>query len=281
MDLMSIACSAVTGICVAGIAFANLDNYARAIDFVERDLADRLRSLRATTNHLRRWINAWLSIVAATLLTLWIGFDALAFALSAAVLMFAGPWYLVRRLSEARRRKIEDQLADAMVMFSSAIRAGLSIPQALELLAVECPRPISQEFTQISGAYKLGKPLERTLTEAKDDLQSENFVLFAAALLASRESGGRLNETVERISQSVVELQRLERKVQAETAQARKSAVYMAIVPAILLVIYYFVDPVNTEMLFVTLPGQIILSTAGMLNLIAYLWALKILNADI
>ena len=123
--------------------------------------------------------------------------------------------------------------------------------------------------------------MERTLTEAKDDLKSENFVLFAAALLASRESGGRLNETVERISQSVVELQRLERKVHAETAQARKSAVYMAIVPAILLVVYYFVDPHNTELLFVTLPGQIILSVAGLLNLVAYLWALKILNADI
>jgi tight adherence protein B len=186
---------------------------------------------------------------------MWIGFDALVFALCAALLMCAGPWYVVRRLSEARRQKIEDQLADAMVMFSSAIRAGLSIPQSLELLAVECPKPISQEFTQISGAYKLGKPLERTLTEAKDDLKSENFVLFAAA--------------------------RLERKVRAETAQARKSAVYMAIVPAILLVVYYFVDPQNTELLFVTLPGQIILSMAGMLNLIAYLWALKILNADI
>jgi len=281
MDPLLLACCLVTGVCVAGIAYANLGNYARAIDFVERDLAQRLRSLRASTKHLRRWINTWLAIVVATFLTMWIGFDALVFALCAALLMFAGPWYLARRLSEARRQKIEDQLADAMVMFSSAIRAGLSIPQSLELLAVESPRPISQEFTQISGAYQLGKPLERTLTEAKDDLKSENFVLFAAALLASRESGGRLNETVERISQSVVELQRLERKVHAETAQARKSAVYMAIVPAILLVVYYFVDPRNTELLFVTLPGQIILSAAGLLNLIAYLWALKILNADI
>ena len=79
----------------------------------------------------------------------------------------------------------------------------------------------------------------------------------------------------------MVELQRLERKVKAETAQARKSGVYMAIVPAILLVVYYFVDPQNTELLFVTLPGQVILSTAFMLNLIAYLWAMKILNADI
>ena len=71
--------------------------------------------------------------------------------------------------------------ADAMVMFSSAIRAGLSLAQALEVLAQECPRPINEEFAQIIGEYNLGKPLERTLNEAKERLRSENFVLFAAA----------------------------------------------------------------------------------------------------
>lgn len=274
-------CNLVIGLCVAGIAYANLGNYARAIDFVERDLAERLRGMRVTSPYLRRWINTWVAIVVATVVFVWLGFDAPAFALLLGTLMSAGPWYLVRRLSDARRRKIEDQLADAMVMFSSAVRAGLSIPQSMEMLAVECPKPINQEFHQISGEYKLGRPLERTLTEAKERLRSENFVLFAAALLASRESGGRLNETVERISQSVLELQRLERKVVAETAQARKSSVYMAIIPPILLVVYFALDPQQTELLFVTLPGQILLSIAAILNLAAYFWALKILNADI
>jgi Flp pilus assembly protein TadB len=90
-----------------------------------------------------------------------------------------------------------------------------------------------------------------------------------------------LNETVERVAQSVVEHQRLERKVVSETAQARKSALYMAIIPAILLVVYFYVDPENTPLLFVTLPGQLILGTAVLLNIVAYLWALRILKADI
>ena len=59
-------------------------------------------------------------------------------------------------------------------------------------------------------------------------------------MLASRESGGKLNETVERIAESVREFQRLERKITAETAQARKSAVYMALAPPIILFVYYF-----------------------------------------
>jgi tight adherence protein B len=273
--------SLAVGGCVAIAVYLNRENYVAAIDFVARDLDDRLRSLRLSTRNLRLRIQAWLALVGATFSALWITLAAPVLSTLIALLLAAGPWYLVRRLAQERRRKIEDQLADAMVMFSSAIRAGLSIPQSMELLAAECPAPIRQEFHQISGEYKLGKPLERTLEEAKERLRSENFLLFAASLLAARSSGGRLNETVERVAASVVELQRLDRKVRAETAQARKSAVYMAIIPLLLLIVYFYVDPQNTPLLFTTLPGQVILCTALVLNVVAYLWALRILQADI
>lgn len=269
------------GVCVAVGSWAARDAGAQLLDFVTADLGDRLRSLRIATPHLRRWVLTWLSLVGLLFCFIWLGLDMWVLGVLVAVVLLAGPWYLVRRLAAHRRQRIEDQLADAMVMFSNGVRAGLSLAQSLELLAQECPRPIHQEFQQIVGEYNLGKPLERTLTEAKERLRSENFVLFAAALLASRESGGRLNETVERISKSVLELQRLERKVMAETAQARKSAVYMAIVPAFILATYFYLDPDNTRLLFITFPGQLILSICAILNLAAYFWAVKILSADI
>jgi tight adherence protein B len=161
------------------------------------------------------------------------------------------------------------------------VKAGLSLPQSLELLADQSPRPIQNEFRQIVAEYHLGKPLERSLIEAKERLRSENFALFAAALLASRESGGKLNETVDRIAHSVLEMQRLERKIVAETAQAKKSAIYMAIAPVMILSVYYFIAPRETIMLFTTVPGQILLSTAVVLDVVAYVWARVILNPDI
>ena len=57
----------------------------------------------------------------------------------------------------------------------------------MEILAAQCPKPINTEFHQIVAEYNMGKPLDRTLTEAKQRLRSENFALFAAALLASHE----------------------------------------------------------------------------------------------
>jgi Flp pilus assembly protein TadB len=269
------------GVATGGVAWFGRNLYARLVDFVEADLGERLRSMRYSTARLRPMLHAWLAGAVIALFGLWFGFDSFVFGILAMVFLLAGPWYLVRRMAQRRREKLEDQLADAMVMFSSGVRAGLSIAQALELLARECPKPIKEEFQQIVGEYKLGKPLERTLAEAKERLKSENFVLFAAALLASRESGGRLNETVERISRSVLELQRLERKVMSETAQARKSAVYMAIVPVIVLAVYSQIDPENTSLLFATFPGQLILATVIVLNVVAYFWAVKILNPDI
>lgn len=272
----------LVGSSIGLLAWFGAGYYVVGLDLLEKSLREKLRRLRISTKRLRSWLIAWSVLLLVTLLGFWLAVDALTFGILFSVLFAALPWYVIRRLDEARRQKIEDQLADAMVTLASAIKAGLSLGQALEILSEQCPRPIRDEFRQMVGEYQMGKPLDRVLDETRERLKSENFALFAAAMQASRESGGKLNETVERIAHSVLELQRLERKIKSETAQARTSAVYMAMAPfAVLLMYYLFIDPVNTERLFVTVPGQILLSASILLNVIAYLWARKILAADI
>ena len=281
MDLLQVLGSSMVATAIAVGALAGRSTYSQAIDFVENDLRDKLRRLRLRTNSLRKYLVTWTIVVAVTAAVLLIAAGSLVFSITAAVLLVSLPWYVLRRLAEKRRLLIEDQLADAMVSLSNAIKAGLSLAQSLDILARQSPKPICQEFLQIVGEYQLGKDLEQCLKEAKDRLRSENFALFAAALEASRQSGGRLNETVERIATSVRELQRLERKVRSETAQARTSSVYMALAPPVILVMNYFIDPVHTRMLFTEVPGQIILCAAGVMNLLAYFWARMILNPEI
>ena len=273
--------SLATGLAAGLLVYSGGEYFGRAFAAVERDLAEKLRRLRASTDKLRGYLVSWLAATAGVFLAFWLLLDSVIFGFLALVFLLAAPWYLLRRMAEYRRQKIEDQLADAMVALANAVRAGLSLAQSLEILAAQCPKPINAEFRQIIAEYKLGKPLERALTEAKRRLKSENFALFAATMQASHESGGRLNETVERIAESVLELQRLERKIKSETAQARKSAVYMALAPLFILVAYYFVDPLNTSLLFTEVFGQMILAIVVVLNVVAYLWARYILNPDI
>ncbi len=280
-DLEQYLGSIAIGLAVALLVFFGREYYTQTMDGVERDLAEKLRRLRVSTNRLRGYLNFWMTATLCTFIAFWLVVDSPVFAVLFSVFLLASPWYLVRRMAEHRKQKIEDQLADAMVGLANAVRAGLSLAQALEILAAQCPAPINDEFRQIVGEYKLGKPLQQTLLTAKERLKSENFALFAAAMVASHESGGRLNETVERIAQSVLELQRLERKVESETAQARKSAIYMAMAPVFILAGYYFVDPENTSLLFTQTVGHFVLAIAIVLNVIAYVWARVLLNPEI
>ena len=274
--------SLLVGLACGILPFGAEEYYGRGVDFVEADIRDKLRHLRISVKNLRWWLHAWTVFVVTTLFTLSVAFASLPLALTVSTLLICLPWYIVRRKAEQRRQMIEDQLADAMVSLSSAIKAGLSLAQALDILAQQTPRPICQEFQQIIGEYQLGKPMERCLAEARKKLRSENFALFTAAMEASRDSGGRLNEIVDRIAHSVRELQRLERKITSETAQARTSALYMSLAPVFVLAVYYFViDPVNTERLFTTFAGQVMLSFAVVLNVVAWLWARQILNPEI
>jgi tight adherence protein B len=274
--------SVLIGLSCALIPLTGGDLFHWALGFVEDDLREKLRRLRVDTRPLHGWLIVWLLAVGVVFLGFLLVLDSAVFAILFSVLLIAVPWYVVRRLAEQRRQKIEDQLADAMVTLSSAIKAGLSLGQSLEILADQCPHPINQEFRQMVGEYQMGQPLDRVLEDTRIRLKSENFALFAAAMQASRESGGRLNETVDRIAHSVLELQRLERKIMTETAQARTSGLYMALAPVAVLAMYYFVlDPENTEKLFTTVPGQLILSLAIVLDIGAYVWSQYILSADI
>jgi tight adherence protein B len=271
----------LVGLSVGTLVWSAEGELTRALAFVERDLTDKLRRLRAPAANLHAYVISWLVLIGLNFLMFWLVLESPIFALLISALLLCGPWYLLRRMAQRRRQKIEDQLADAMVMLANAVRAGLSLAQAMDVLAAQCPSPINYEFRQIMGEYNMGKPLEQTLQEARQRLRSENFALFAAAMMASHQSGGRLNEIVERIAQSVLELQRLERKVQAETAQARKSAVYMAIAPLVILTVYYFVDRPSTTRLFTDPLGHVFLAVAVVLNIVAYLWARVILSPDI
>lgn len=280
-SIQSLAACLLLGAAAASLVYSMRDFFGGWLDFVERDMADKLRRLRTPTRRLRSYLIVWIIVTGCVFAGFFLVAGSIIFAVLMSAFMLCVPWFLLNRMAHRRRQKIEDQLADAMVMFANAVRAGLSLAQSLDVLAAQCPQPICTEFRQMMGEYNMGKPLDETLNDARQRLRSENFALFAAALMASHQSGGRLNEVVERIAQSVLELQRLERKVNSETAQARKSAMYMAIAPVFILIAYYFVDPINTKLLFVETAGQFLLAGALILNVVAYFWAQLILNPDI
>ena len=201
--------------------------------------------------------------------------------LAGAVLGAAVPMLTLRYLRRHRMAKLEDQLVDAVQALSSGVRAGLNMVQAFELVAQNLPAPVSQEFAHLLREYEYGVPIESAMGNAAARLDLANYRLLFSALQTHRQRGGDLGVTLDRIAESIREIQRLEKRVETLTAQGRAAARWMACITPIILVILYFIDPLGVTMLFTDDVGRMMLAAIVVMNVVGFVWIKRIVTIDI
>jgi tight adherence protein B len=202
-------------------------------------------------------------------------------AFIAVYLVYVAPRIYLQQEIARRTMLLRDQLVGTVTALANATRAGLSLAQGIANVAAETPEPLANELNRISRDYRGGRPLSASLVDARTRLKLDSFTLFASALLVSLERGGRITEALERIGKSLQENQRLERKLEADTQSGKKVVVILAIFPFAFLVMFYFLNPEGTSLLFTTVLGQIVLLVVIVLVYFAVRWAQSILDVDI
>ena len=191
------------------------------------------------------------------------------------------PNTIIKTLRRKRELKLENQLVPAVRSLASAVRAGLNLVQGMQMLAKEAPNPTRQEFAHLIGEYEYGVPLEEAMDNAADRIGLSDYRLLLSALHTHRQRGGDLGETLDRIAESIREIQRLEKKVRIETSRGRTTARWLGAMPAVMLGMLYFIDPPGVVSLFTEPLGNMILAIVLVLNLIGFLWIRKILSLEI
>lgn len=201
--------------------------------------------------------------------------------LGAGVGLFLPPAVL-KLLSRRRLARLEAQLVGGIQTLASGVRAGLNLIQSMELVARDGPVPLRQEFAHLLREYEYGVPLEDAMDNASIRIGSGDFRLLFAALQTHRERGGDLGDTLDRIGESIREIQRLESRVKTLTAQGRATARWLGAMPAVvLLILYFLVDKNGVTSLFQDDIGKLILLTIVVFNIIGFLWVRKIVAIDI
>lgn len=225
----------------------------------------------------------WAGLGAVALLAL-VGYSAIHHVMAALVGAVIGmilPPVLVRYLKRRRLYQLEEQLVDGIQTLVSGVRAGLNLTQAMDLLAKNGPAPISEEFGHLQREYEHGMSIERAMMASAARIGSTNYQLLFSALLTHRERGGDLSETLDRISESIREIHRLEKRIEALTAPGRAAARWMGAMPAVIVAVLYFIDPYGVRMLFTEDVGKVLLFCIVLLNVIGFLWIRRIVAIDV
>jgi len=191
------------------------------------------------------------------------------------------PTLVIRHLEQKRRERLENQLVDGVTTLASGVRAGLNLIQAFEMLAQNMTGPMREEFEQLIREYQMGVDVNQAMMNAADRIGLPNYRLLFVSLAMHRRRGGDVGESLDRIADSIREIQRLEGRLDALTAQGRAQASMMAGVSLVILLILYSIDPTGVNRLMVEPMGRVLLLVVGALMLAGFVWIRRIMAVDI
>lgn len=247
----------------------------------EKDYSEKLSALFISDWTGTTALAAAVSFVAGTGLVCALLTGNVLVGVIAALIASRAPSLFFDYLRHSRQEAFEGQLIDGLELLANAVKAGQTLPQAMAVVAEQSAPPLGQEFGMIAKEYRLGVALDRALVNARDRVASRQLNLAVSALLVNREKGGNLPETLSRISASMREINRLEQKIQAATAEGRKSARTMAAMPLVIGGMLYLMDPESMSLLFTdTLGNLFLLATAALMG-ISFWWIRRIVNTPI
>lgn len=278
---ISLVASLVTGIAVAAACTPLLRLWDRFAQSQIHDLSLRFNALRIDTRRLPLYMRVWGISMVVVFLVVGIGLQMYPIAFALVGLLYAAPRLLLGFFVKRRSNLLRNQLAPAGLGLANACRSGLSLAKAFEAACPNLPEPIAAEFRQIVGENQAGQPLRAAMQAAKERLGLEGFSLLVSALDVCLERGGKLTHALDRICHSLQEIQRLERKIEADTQSGRMVVLVLCAFPFVFLLGYSVIDPHGVSLLFSTLVGQVILTALLVTVFVAARWAKQILDIDV
>ncbi|MDR0611805.1 MAG: type II secretion system F family protein [Planctomycetaceae bacterium] len=225
---------------------------------------------------LRCWLGALASVivVVGVVCKMWI------FMVPCLYIVYVIPRIIVSILIRNRKILLRDQLVTALSVVTNSVRAGVSLEESIHSVGDADLKPLAMEFQRIYREYMGNKPFVQALEDAKKRLKLPSFAIFVAALSTNKKHGGKISSTLEQLRYSLLENQRLERKLEADTAGNKSQIHLLSLAPLGFLGFSYFVTPEGTALLFTTIPGQIVLTVVILLVFFAYCLGEKITNIE-
>lgn len=184
-----------------------------------------------------------MTVVIGTLLGYIFGGRSLLFTLLGFVVgLFGFGWY-IRYLQRRRLNRFNDQLVDTLNLLINSLRAGFSLPQALDAVAKEMPPPVSEEFRRLVQELQIGIPREQALDNLVKRMPSQDLDLVVTAIKIQQEVGGPLTEILENTVHTIRERIRIQGEIRSLTAQVRYSGMILSLMPIFLFLIIYRIAP--------------------------------------
>lgn len=182
----------------------------------------------------------------------------LIFGLAITIVGWSMPLVIIRGLYERRCSAFTNQMVDGLTIMANGIRAGSNAAQSMSRVVEIMGNPISQEFQTVLNQVQFGQSFEEALNDLGERIPRADVQMFVTSINILKETGGNLAETFQTIVTVIRERQKVEKKIEAMTAQGLTQGMIVTMVPFVLAGVFYIIDPNFVMPMFNTTLGLIL-----------------------
>ncbi len=279
----------VVGICVFVIFFNYIDKW---INFLHnRSLGQRAeiiryhRLMRSEPNEKRITIQLLLlsfGLGGVFFFLFWpkvlIG---LIFAIPITMAGWSLPLLAIRSMYQTRCSRFVEQMVDALTIMANGIKAGSNPQESMRRVIDIMGDPVASEFQQVLNQMQVGDSFEGALNDLGMRIPRPDVQMFVTAINILKETGGNLSETFQTIVYTIRERQKVEKKIEALTAQGLMQGFIVTMIPFLLAIVFLVIDPNFIMPMFNTTLGIILLFCMVALQIIGGVIIKKIVTIKV
>ena len=154
-----------------------------------------------------------------------------------------GVYMWVNKKAKKRMEMLDEQLPDAVELMVRSLRVGHPFSASIGIVSKEVPDPLGSEFGMIADEAAYGRNVADSLKAFAERVDSQDLRFLAVAVTIQQTSGGNLAEILDGLSKVIRARFKLFRRVNAITAEAKWSGMFLSAFPIGALVMINVVKP--------------------------------------
>lgn len=158
-----------------------------------------------------------------------------------------------------KKKQIEQDLLNAIIIMNNAFRSGRSTMQAIEIVAKELKGPISQEFKKMHLEISYGLSLDVVFERFSKRIESEEVSYITSSLSILNKTGGNIIKVFSSIEKMLFNKRKLKQEMKSLTSSANMISKILLIMPFVFVAVIFLLNPTYFTPLFNTSLGNILL----------------------
>lgn len=179
------------------------------------------------------------------------------------------------------KKRLENDLLQAIIIMNNAFKSGRSITQAIELVSKELTGPMREEFKKMNLELSFGLELDVVFRRLYERINIEEIAYLTASLAILNKTGGNIVEVFSSIEKSLFNKKKLKLELKSLTAGSRMIVNILTVVPIFFILLIWVINPTYFLPLLTHKIGYVLITIVTIYYILYIIFIRKLLKVKI